>query len=331
MTKVGSRGGIGSPSTIGDRAAAEAMEELQKIKDALAKGGKGVDNATTPNLANARAPADRAGAMATMEARPVGEPPVDELDQEITSKLRDMGYLPKEPAKVSKDQIDEATRKFITDNLDNENISGDIELLIGLLEAKMQKQNARNNGGGGGMQGTRPQGQRPGGLPPAGSNSRGGAPAANASALQNQAANNIANTRPPPEPGSVSGRIAESTQRHMGMNTSAGPDGGNLACAWAVNKILAESNPPVKPLGSNPNYVPSVEQALQGGRGTKIDASEARPGDIVIWPNGHHIGIATGNNQVANNSSSRASFSNMQALPPGCRVYRLDPNHADNR
>src|SRR5688572_4740799 len=118
----------------------------------------------------------------------------------------------------------------------------------------------------------------------------------------------------------------------MGMNTSAGPDGGNLACAWSVNKILAESNPPVKPLGANPNYVPSVEDALtKGGRGVKIDADQARPGDIVIWPNGHHIGIATGNNQVANNSSSRASFSNLQALPPGCRVYRLDANHPDNR
>lgn len=197
MTKVGSRGGIGSPSSIGDSAAAEALEELQKIKDALAKGGKGVDNA--PNVGNARPPADRAGAMATLEARPVGEPPVDALDQQITDKLRDMGYLPKPPAQVSKDQIDAATQKFITDNLDNENISGDIELLLGLLEAKMQKQNARANGGGGGMRGSRPpEGGRPSGLPPSSSMGRGGAPAANAGALQNQAANSIANAKPPP-------------------------------------------------------------------------------------------------------------------------------------
>jgi cell wall-associated NlpC family hydrolase len=108
----------------------------------------------------------------------------------------------------------------------------------------------------------------------------------------------------------------------MGTSTAAGPDGGNLACAWSVNNILANAG--IQKVGSNTNYVPSVEQALQGGRGTKIDAADAGPGDIVIWPNGHHIGIAMGNNQVANNSSSRASFSNMQALPPGCRVYRLN-------
>lgn len=323
MTKIGSRGGIGSPSSIGDSAAAEAMEELQKIKDALAKGGK-VDNATMPNAANAtRGVGDRAGALATMETARVGAVPAsNDIDAQITDKLQDLGYLPKPPAKISKDQIDEATRKFITDNLDNADISGDIELLIGLLEAKMQKQNASRNGGGGGMQGARPpEGGRPSGLPPAQTYANRG-PAPNAGALQAQAAQNIANAQPPPAPGSIQARIAEATRQYMGTSTAAGPDGGNLACAWSVNKILEKAG--VATVGTNTNYVPSVEQALQGGRGTKIDPKDAGPGDIVIWPNGHHIGIAMGNNQVANNSSSRASFSNMQALPPGCRVYRLN-------
>jgi cell wall-associated NlpC family hydrolase len=321
VTRVGSRGGIGSPSSIGDSAGAEALAELEKIKEQL-RGGKGVENASTPNVANARAPADRAGAMATLEARAVGEPPADALDEQITDKLRDMGYLPKPPEKVSKEQVDAATQKFITDNLDNADISGDIELLIGLLEAKMQKQNARANGGGGGMRGSRPpEGGRPSGLPPSSTFANRG-PAPNAGALQNQAAQNIANAKPPPAPGSIQAKVAEAAQKYMGTSTAAGPDGGNLACAWSVNNIL--SNAGLQKVGSNPNYVPSVEQALQGGRGTKIDAADAGPGDIVIWPNGHHIGIAMGNGQVANNSSSRASFSNMQALPPGCRVYRLN-------
>jgi cell wall-associated NlpC family hydrolase len=325
VTKVGNRGGIGSPSMIGDDAAAKAVEELMKLKaEMAAKAAKGgVDSgAGTPNVANARAPADRAGAMATLEARPVGDAPADTLDSQITDKLRDMGYLPKPPEKVTKEQVDAATQKFIVDNLDNENISGDIELLIGLLEAKMQKQNARANGGGGGMRGARPpEGGRPSGLPAA-SNYANRGPAPNAGALQNQAAQNIANAKPPPEPGSIQARVAQAAQQYMGTSTAAGPDGGNLACAWSVNNILANAG--IAKVGSNTNYVPSVEQALQGGRGTKIDPADAGPGDIVIWPNGHHIGIAMGNNQVANNSSSRASFSNMQALPPGCRVYRLN-------
>lgn len=328
MTKVGSRGGIGSPSIIGDSAAAEALAEMEKLKEKLAKAKTGgtTDAPNTANAPSVKGPGDRAGALATMETAKVGDPPeTDDLDKQITEQLQNQGYLPKPPAKISKDELDAATRKFITDNLDNENISGDIELLMSLLEAKMQKQNARANGGGGGMRGSRPpEGGRPAGLPASGTNSRGGAPAANAASLQNQAAQNIANAKPPPEPGSINARIAEATQRNMGMNTSAGPDGGNLACAWSVNKILGMAQPPVAPIGSNPNYVPSVEEALQGGRGTKIDAADARPGDIVIFPNGHHIGIAMGNNQVANNSSSRASFSNMQALPPGCRVYRVN-------
>lgn len=334
MTKVGSRGtgigGIGGTPSIGADGG-EALQELLKLKEEMEARAAKASTANGTNVANqtvnARPTGDRQGAMARMESTQVPNAPapaeatVAQLDTQITEQLQNMGYLPKPPAKISKEQLDQATRKFITDNLDNENISGDIELLLSMLESKFRQQNARANQGGG-MRGSRPpEGGRPSGMPPSSTYANRG-PAPNSAALQNQAAQNIATAQPPPAPGSLQARVADATRQYMGRSTAAGPDGGNLACAWSVNNIL--SNAGLQKVGSNPNYVPSVEQALRGGRGTPIESKDASPGDIVIWPNGHHIGIAMGNGQVANNSSSRASFSNMQAIPPGARVYRLN-------
>ncbi len=126
-----------------------------------------------------------------------------------------------------------------------------------------------------------------------------------------------------PVAGSVNERVAQATRNYMGTSTRSGPDGGNLACAWSVNNILAKAG--LNKVGANTNGVTSVETALKGGRGTRIDASQAQPGDIVIWPRPRsHIGIYMGNGKVANNSSSKASFTNMSSLPAGSHVYRLN-------
>ncbi|MDP2344352.1 MAG: NlpC/P60 family protein [Deltaproteobacteria bacterium] len=126
-----------------------------------------------------------------------------------------------------------------------------------------------------------------------------------------------------PPVGSINERVAQATRDYMGTSTRSGPDGGNLACAWAVNNILAKAG--LQKVGANTNGVASVEQSLQNGRGTRISTSEARPGDIVIFPKPRsHIGIMSDNGQVANNSSSKARFSNMTALPAGSHVYRLN-------
>ena len=78
-------------------------------------------------------------------------------------------------------------------------------------------------------------------------------------------------------------------------------------------------------IGANTNGVASVETALKNGKGTRVDASQAKPGDIVIWPAPKsHIGIYMGDGKVANNSSSKASFSNMSNLPAGARIYRVN-------
>ncbi len=126
-------------------------------------------------------------------------------------------------------------------------------------------------------------------------------------------------------------RIAQSLGQMGEFSTTSGPDGGNLACAWAVNRVL--SNAGIRPIGSNPNYVPSVEAGLRGGRGTQISQAQAQVGDIVIASNSHHIGICLnqGCTRVRSNSSSRARFTwdsnfNFDGAYGGgqSRVYRVN-------
>jgi hypothetical protein len=106
-----------------------------------------------------------------------------------------------------------------------------------------------------------------------------------------------------------SGKIAQVSQQMRGMDTSAGPDGGNLACAWSVNKVLKKSIG--KTIGDNTDYVPSVEAALQRGEGVQVGRSKAVAGDIVIAGNQGHIGICqnAGCSRVLSNSSTKARFS----------------------
>lgn len=95
----------------------------------------------------------------------------------------------------------------------------------------------------------------------------------------------------------------------QGMSTAEGPDGGNNACAWSLNHVLQTAGIPA--LGENPNYVPSLVEALQGGRGLPVSPAEALAGDLVVAYGEAHIGLALddGCTTVLSNSSSRARFS----------------------
>jgi hypothetical protein len=106
----------------------------------------------------------------------------------------------------------------------------------------------------------------------------------------------------------LNAKITNAAKQLFGMNTSAGPDGGANACAWTVNKVLAEAG--IRSLGANPNYVPSVVNDLKAGRGQKVSAAQAKAGDIIIAKDQRHIGICLkdGCSEVLSNSSSRASF-----------------------
>jgi hypothetical protein len=132
----------------------------------------------------------------------------------------------------------------------------------------------------------------------------------------------VATPAPPPPPPSVqplsvqptptldlNAAIVAAAKRLRGMSTADGPDGGNNACAWTFNKVLKEAGIP--PLGENPNYVPSLLEALKKGRGKAISAGETKAGDVVIAYEEAHIGIVLddgGSKTVISNSSSRACF-----------------------
>ena len=128
--------------------------------------------------------------------------------------------------------------------------------------------------------------------------------------------------------GNLNERIAAATQAYRGTNTSAGPGGGNLACAWAVNNILQRAIG--RKIGSNTNYVPSVESALKG-QAQQIPVGQAIPGDIAVSSNTGHIGIVVRSGRILSNSSSRRAFvweSNMNYDGyyggGSSRIYRLN-------
>jgi hypothetical protein len=106
----------------------------------------------------------------------------------------------------------------------------------------------------------------------------------------------------------LNARILASTLKLRGMSTADGPDGGNNACAWTVNKVIQDAN--LTPLGANPNYVPAVLEALKQGRGQLVSRESAKAGDLVVADGEAHIGIGLtdGCSRVLSNSSSRACF-----------------------
>ena len=80
----------------------------------------------------------------------------------------------------------------------------------------------------------------------------------------------------------------------------------NVACAYAVNNVI--KNAGFAAVGSNSEYVPSVREALMGGRGSKVSRSEVTGGTIVIANGCYHIGIARSSSEVRSTSSSAQCF-----------------------
>ena len=125
--------------------------------------------------------------------------------------------------------------------------------------------------------------------------------------------------------------VADAALAARGFSTADGPGRGNVACAWAVNKVLADAG--VKPLDGN--SVRSMEDALKGGRGTLVSQSAAKAGDVVIVTDGSraHTGICMNNGctETLSNSSSKksfswksdAAFSQSYNAGPG-RIYRVN-------
>ena len=131
------------------------------------------------------------------------------------------------------------------------------------------------------------------------------------------------------ESGDIQTRICSAANAYRGANTSAGPDNGNLACAWAVNNVLRTAQ-----VGTlDGNSVQSMESAIRAGRGVNIAQSGATCGDLVlVTGRRNHVGICmnAGCSQVLSNSSSRKSFSwvsDPKFAPsyndPNFKIYRV--------
>jgi phage protein D len=126
------------------------------------------------------------------------------------------------------------------------------------------------------------------------------------------------NGKPATEKASLLSKAAASAR---GMNTRGGPDGGNNACVYAVNKVLRSAG--ITPPWGNSNYVPTVRSTLAGGAGTLLSGPE--PGAIAIMrDNGNppypHIGIVQNDGSIISNSSSKGTFS-WVAPPSGYTSY----------
>ena len=115
--------------------------------------------------------------------------------------------------------------------------------------------------------------------------------------------------------GGIQQRILSATLAYKGSSTAAGPGGGNLACAWAINNILRNAGI----AAVDGDSVKEMERVLVSGRGARINQSDAVGGDLVLLigartssgKTGNHVGVCLNNGctSVLSNSSSRATFS----------------------
>ena len=104
-------------------------------------------------------------------------------------------------------------------------------------------------------------------------------------------------------------KLTSSANSYVGMDTSDGPEAGNTACVWAVNKVMRAAGMNV-PWG-NSVYVPDVKKVLDKV-GRRV--SGPVPGAIAIMQDNHptapypHMGIVRSDGTIISNSSTRAKF-----------------------
>lgn len=123
---------------------------------------------------------------------------------------------------------------------------------------------------------------------------------------------NISVTEKPVTSAGASSLLGQTAEKMKGFSSAAGPDKGNNACVWAVNKVYAAAGIPT-PWGSS-NYVPEAEKKMIQKGYTEVSESKRQSGDIYIaydnkTPPQAHIGIVLSNGNILSNSSSGAKFS----------------------
>ncbi len=121
----------------------------------------------------------------------------------------------------------------------------------------------------------------------------------------------------PPQPGDdINAKVFVTAKNFVGHVTSdvPGTDGGNLACAWAVNQVtrLALGKPISSDGGKNGLSTIGIFDALKAHHTKLNSASDAVAGTIIISPtkgNNHgHVGVVGENKQVFSNKSVPGVF-----------------------
>lgn len=134
----------------------------------------------------------------------------------------------------------------------------------------------------------------------------------------------------PSNPSEINGKLLAAAKSNMGASSSAGPGGGNTACAWSMNKFVFN---PALGHAIGGDGVGGVVAELEKGFGVKIPNDQSLAGDVVIMGDNAHIGICLTDKgtEILSNSSSRASFawtdsySGYDGFYSGgkCKTYRV--------
>ncbi len=97
-------------------------------------------------------------------------------------------------------------------------------------------------------------------------------------------------------------------------NTSKGPGGGNVACAWLMSKVLQAAG--MVPAGwMEPGALALTQRLVKefkwkkvpstgGPNKGSITAKSMKPGDIIFWDPSDHVGVYLGDGMAMSNSSS---------------------------
>lgn len=123
--------------------------------------------------------------------------------------------------------------------------------------------------------------------------------------------------------------IARTALRFFNRSSADGPDNGNLACAYMVNKVLMAALE--KTYGDDPDTVNSVRMDILRQGGLLIPVTMARPGDIALSYNQRalmglgggtaHIGIYIDRDRILANSSERRQFNQLFTSKSFAQLY----------
>ncbi len=109
--------------------------------------------------------------------------------------------------------------------------------------------------------------------------------------------------------GAINARIHQAAIAAVdNLNSSSGPGGGNLACAWAVNRILRGAVGRTFDHNGTSSMDAELRMGVSSGTVERIAREDVQPGDIIISPTeGNrigHVGIMGENGLIYSNSSS---------------------------